>query len=100
MRKAIGPVLAAALLVGVGLALNYSVRQKRLTDAASHQASAHVIVKVLTGSEKEKFLNDPGLAKVLEDEGISILVQKAGSREIAARPDLKTFDVAYPAGAP
>jgi hypothetical protein len=100
MRKAIGPVLAAALLVGVGLALNYSVRQKRLTDAASHKAPAHVIVKVLTGSEKEKFLNDPGLAKVLEDEGITIAVQKAGSREIAARPDLKTFDVAYPAGAP
>src|SRR5262249_41390433 len=55
--------------------------------------------KVLSGSEKEKFLSDPGLAKILDDEGISISVQKSGSREIATRPDLKTFDAAYPAGA-
>src|SRR5262249_8642781 len=49
-------------------------------------------------SEKENFLSDPELLKVLEAEGMTISVQKAGSREIATRPDLKTFDVAYPAG--
>lgn len=99
-RKAIGPLLAVLLLIGVGIALNSSLREKRLTDAVSRKAAGHITVKVLTGSEKEKFLTDPGLAKVLEEEGISITVQKAGSREIATRPDLKTFDVAYPAGDP
>jgi hypothetical protein len=100
LRKALGPVLAVILLVGVGLAIRSSVQERQLTDAASRKSAAHITVKVLTGSEKEKFLADPELAKVLENEGISIVVQKAGSREIATRPDLKTFDVAYPAGAP
>ena len=100
LRKAIGPALAVLLLIGVGLALNYSVREKRLSDAASRKTAARINVKVLSGSEKEKFLSDPELSRILADEGISITVQKAGSREIATRPDLKTFDVAYPAGAP
>ena len=38
------------------------------------------------------------LAKALVAKGIVLDVQKAGSREIATHPDLKTFDVAYPAG--
>jgi hypothetical protein len=79
------------LLAGVGLAVNYSMREKK-------QVDSRIAVRVLTGSEKEKFLNDPELAKILESEGITLTVQKAGSREIATRPDLKTFDVAYPAG--
>lgn len=99
-RKAIGPVLGLLLLIGVGLALNYSVREKRQSDEASRKTAARVTVKVLSGSEKVKFLTDPALAQVLAGEGILLSVQKAGSREIATRPDLKTFDVAYPAGAP
>jgi hypothetical protein len=95
LRRAIGPVLAVVLLIGVGVAIRDSMRQKRLSDTAA----ARITVKVLTGSEKEKFLTDPDLAKVLAAEGIQLVVQKAGSREIATRPDLKTFDVAYPAGA-
>jgi len=67
LRKAIGPVLAVLLLVGVGLAINYSVRDKKLADASSQRAAGHITVKVLSGSEKEKFLSDPTLAKVLDD---------------------------------
>lgn len=55
---------------------------------------------VLAGSEKIPFLTDPQLAQVLDSEGIALDVQKAGSREIAQRPDLKSFDAAYPAGEP
>jgi len=57
-------------------------------------------LKILSGSEKVPFLTDPELAKVLDADGITLDVQKAGSREIATRPDLKSFDAAYPAGAP
>jgi hypothetical protein len=98
-RKAFGPLLAVLLLVGVGLAVNYSIHDKKLEDAAALKSASRITVKVLTGSEKEKFLTDPELAKVLDEQGITLSVQKAGSREIATRPDLKTFDVAYPAGA-
>jgi hypothetical protein len=95
-RKAIGPLLAILLLAGVALAIRYSMRDRKAAESAANR----VTIRILTGSEKEKFLNDPDLAKVLEAEGIALSVQKAGSREIATRPDLKTFDVAYPAGAP
>jgi hypothetical protein len=96
LRKAIGPLLAIVLLAGVAMAIRYSMRDKK----AAESAAGRVTVRVLTGSEKEKFLTDPELAKVLAEEGIVLDVQKAGSREIATRPDLKSFDVAYPAGAP
>jgi hypothetical protein len=94
LRRAIGPALAFLLLVGVAIAINRSIHEKQEENSPSHNA-----VKILTGSEKEKFLSDPELVKILAAEGIAITVQKAGSREIATRPDLKTFDVAYPAGA-
>src|ERR1700676_1043828 len=90
-RKAIGPPLAVLLLSGVGLAVYYSAKEKKQSDLAAQKAAARITVRVLTGSEKEKFLNDTELSKVLEAEGINITVQKAGSREIATWPDLKTF---------
>jgi len=96
MRKAIGPLLAIILLIGVALAIRYSMREKK----AAESEGARITVNVLSGSEKVPFLSDTDLAKVLASEGIAITVQKAGSREIATRPDLKNFDVAYPAGAP
>src|SRR5215831_2059385 len=98
-RRAIGPVLAIVLLVGVAIAISYSMHDQREQRSLAQRSGSHITVKILSGSEKEKFLSDPELIKVLESEGISITVQKSGSREIATRSDLKTFDVAYPAGA-
>jgi hypothetical protein len=98
LRKAIGPVLAVLLLTGVAIAINYSMRDRKQAETAARQAAKRVTISILTGSEKEKFLSDAELANVLATEGIAITVQKAGSREIATRPDLKSFDVAYPAG--
>src|SRR5215475_2491329 len=98
VRKAIRPALAILLLIGVAVAINFSVHDRN-EQIATQNSAARITVKVLSGSEKEKFLSDPELAKVLESEGIAIEVQKFGSREIATRGDLKTFDVAYPAGA-
>jgi hypothetical protein len=100
IRRVLGPLLALALLIGVGIAVRYSLREKQQGNAVSRTIASRITVRVLTGSEKEKFLLDPGLAEVLAGQGIGITVQKAGSREIATRPDLKSFDVAYPAGAP
>lgn len=104
MKKFVGPMLALLLLAGVGAGIVYSARDKRAADTATTTAPAakaeagKTVVRVLTGSEKLDFLRDPELASGLAGKGIVLDVQKAGSREIATRPDLKTFDVAFPAG--
>jgi hypothetical protein len=98
-RKAVAPVLFILLLIGVAVAISYSVREAKQTHLVAEQAAAHTVIKILTGSEKEHFLSDPELARVLDAHQMSIVFQKAGSREIATRPDLKTFDIAFPAGA-
>jgi hypothetical protein len=99
LRRAIGPALAVLLLFGVAIGINYSMRDRKEAAVAARHSADRITVKILTGSEKERFLADAELASVLNAEGIAISVQKAGSREIATRPDLKSFDVAYPAGA-
>lgn len=106
MRKFLGPALAFLLLVGVVFGIVFSARDKQagaqeaVNAAADNGATANgkMTVRILTGSEKLDFLRDPDLAKALDAEGIVLDVQKAGSREIATHPELKTFDVAYPAG--
>lgn len=106
MKKFLGPGLALLLLLGVAAGVVFSAKDKRAGDQAARQAAANdaaaarqITVRVLTGSEKLDFLRDPELTRILAGEGIALDVQKAGSREIATRPDLKQFDVAYPAGA-
>jgi hypothetical protein len=109
MKKVLGPALALLLLVGVVLGIVFSARDKQASanagqDAANAAAAdaatpaGKTTIRILTGSEKLDFLRDLDLAKVLDAEGIVLDVHKAGSREIATHPDLKTFDVAYPAG--
>ncbi len=109
MKKFLGPALALLLLVGVVFGIVFSARDKQASadagqgaaSVAAAQAAAgggKTVVRILTGSEKLDFLRDPDLAKALAAEGLVLDVQKAGSREIATHPDLKTFDAAYPAG--
>lgn len=109
MRKFLGPALALLLLVGVVVGIVFSARDKQASASDAQNAAVaaagsapaadgNTVVRILTGSEKLDFLRDPELAKALDAEGIVLDVQKAGSREIASHPDLKTFDVAYPAG--
>jgi hypothetical protein len=103
MKKFVGPLLATLLLAGVVAGIVYSARDKRASQQATQATAApdptrKTTVRVLTGSEKLDFLRDPELAEALAAEGIVLDVQKAGSREIATHPEIKNFDVAYPAG--
>src|SRR5262249_50048423 len=82
--------------IGVAVAITYSVRERRQARLVAEQAATRITVKILTGSEKEHFLSDADLAKVLGEHGMSIVFQKAGSREIATRSDLQSFDIAFP----
>jgi hypothetical protein len=93
-KRVLGPFLGVVLLAGVGLAAWYSFSNK----AAADKAGPRITVRVVSGSEKIPFLKDERLVKILDRHGITLEVQKAGSREIADLPDLKSYDVAFPAG--
>jgi hypothetical protein len=54
----------------------------------------------LIGSEKAPFFEDQRVKNALRRHGLEVTVQKAGSREIAGRSDLKSFDFVFPAGVP
>ncbi|MFZ5483852.1 MAG: hypothetical protein ACOZB0_06430 [Pseudomonadota bacterium] len=96
MRKFVGPALTLLLAAGVGVAIWLSFQGKQKED----RIASVIEVKGLSGSEKIPFLQDPNVLAQLEKQGIRLQAQKAGSREIALRPDLKDFDFAYPAGVP
>jgi len=96
IRKILGPLLTLVLLAGVSLGIWYSF-QGRQTE---QRAGGIETVRGLSGSEKIPFLKDPRVLERLESLGLRLEAHKAGSREIALRPDLSEFDFAYPAGTP
>lgn len=100
IRKVLGPLLTVLLLAGVGGGIWMSSREQDSRSQIAAQAAAVVTVNGLSGSEKIPFLSDPRVLQRLEQQGIRLSAQKAGSREIALRPDLKQFDYAFPAGVP
>ena len=100
MKRLIGPLLALVLLVGVGFAGWRSYSQNAGQETTRLEAAKVEVVRGLIGSEKEGFFNDPRLAAVLKKNGLVVQFEKAGSRAIAQRGDLKGFDFAHPAGAP
>ncbi|MCX7206444.1 MAG: hypothetical protein NT086_10770 [Proteobacteria bacterium] len=100
MRKIIGPLLAGILGIAVLLGLFFSAHDKQKTDGAAAQASKLSLARGLIGSEKEPFYRDPRVIQAFARLGLQVEVQKAGSREMAVHPDLKSFDFGHPAGSP
>lgn len=96
VRRVLGPLALVVLLVAVGFAVTASLR-----DAARQRAaSAVVTVRGLIGSEKQAYLTDPAVLDELRKNGINLRIETAGSRDMATRSDLKSYDFAFPAGAP
>ena len=103
VKKLLGPALLGLLLMGVGTGVYLSATDHQATDTQTKQigtAAAMATVRGLSGSEKIPFLTDPRVAGILQANGIQLEVRKAGSREIALSPDLKSLDFVFPAGAP
>jgi hypothetical protein len=92
MKRLLGPLLLAVLVIGVGAAIFFSVTQQ----VALSQV---VTVKGLIGSEKEAFFTDPKVVEALRKGGVEVQYTKAGSRTIA-NTDLSKYDFAFPAGVP
>ena len=93
MKRLIGPVLLAVLILGVGAAIFLSAREQ----FALRQV---VTVHGLIGSEKEAFFRDPRVIQELRKGGVDVQIEKAGSRTIATNYDLSKYDFAFPAGVP
>ncbi len=89
-------MLLVALVAGVLAAFYFSAQNA----GKERAAKAIVTVKGLSGSEKIAFLNDPRVHEELRKHGLDIQAESAGSREMALRPDLKSYDFAFPAGVP
>lgn len=93
MKKALGLLLTLLLVVGVVVAIVYSVGEQM-------SGWSKVQIKGLVGSEKLPFFRDPEVIEALSEQGLEVDVEKAGSRQIALRQDLKEYDFAFPAGVP
>ena len=95
-----GPILLVLLVAAVIYAIflsNGQARRQAAQDAANRQI---VTVKGLVGSEKLEYLQDPQVVAELRAKGIDLQVESVGSREMAGRSDIKTYDFAFPAGVP
>ncbi|QGU01915.1 hypothetical protein CKALI_05205 [Corynebacterium kalinowskii] len=57
-------------------------------------------VRVVAGSEKIPYFQDPDVVKRLDELGLKVEATSSGSRKIATRSDLKEFDAAFPSSAP
>jgi len=78
MKRILGPFLLLLPVVGVGWGILRSVRESL--------RSRHVApVRGLVGSEKVGYLTDPRVVAALKKHGLDLQVEKAGSREMAAR---------------
>src|ERR1700687_897037 len=99
-QRVLGPLLLILLVIGVAFAIYVSSTQQRAQRAAQRAASQVVTVTGLIGSEKKEYLTDPRVLEILTKHGINLKVETVGSREMAARTDLKNYDFVFPAGVP
>ena len=93
MRKTLGPLLGLLVLGGVGAAIYFSA-----TEEAFH--SRIIEVNGLIGSEKSDFFDDSRVKDRLEELGLLVRYQKAGSRQIGTSYKPADYDFAFPAGLP
>ncbi len=103
-RRFLAPALAVLLAAGVGAGIWKSHARVGDDHAASARIQAQsaraVSVRGLIGSEKEDFFADPRVRQALAAQGITVTVEKAGSRAIANRYDAAHYDFGFPSGAP
>jgi hypothetical protein len=104
VRRFLAPALAVLLFIAVGGGVWYSHLRLGADQAARATAQAEVgrqvAIRGLIGSEKEAFFSDPRVQRALQAQGLTVTVEKAGSRTIAGSFDPKTYDFGFPSGAP
>ena len=91
-----GLVLAALVAIGVIVAIVASTRSSGSSSPSRALATVHGVI----GSEKRPFFDDPRVQAEFRAKGYSVVIDTAGSRQIATSVDLSKYDFAFPAGAP
>lgn len=99
-KRLIGPALLVALVAAVGGGIYWSHAQQGPGALPAPTAEAKTLIRGVVGSEKMAFFADARVQAALAQNGFSVQVDKAGSREIASLPGLKDYDFAFPAGEP
>jgi hypothetical protein len=97
-NRFVGPALAVVLALGVGYGVYRSATEAKASRDGG--ASGQITLRGLVGSEKIDYLTDPRVVAALAKRGITLRIDKSGSREMASRTDLKDYDFAFPAGSP
>lgn len=104
IRRFVAPALALLLALGVGAGVWLSSSRvgadRAAEQAAQSERERQVSVRGLIGSEKEGFFADERVRQALAARGLTVTVEKAGSRSIASRYDAKQYDFGFPSGAP
>jgi len=104
IRRLAAPALGVLLLTAVGAGIWYSnsdvTEQQRSIQATKAEQAREVSVRGLIGSEKDSFFADAGVQQALAAQGITVAVEKSGSRAIANRYDATKYDFGFPSGAP
>jgi len=104
IRRLAAPALGVLLLTAVVAGIWYSnsdvTEQQRSIQATKAEQAREVSVRGLIGSEKDSFFADAGVQQALAAQGITVAVEKSGSRAIANRYDATKYDFGFPSGAP
>jgi len=93
LRRLLGPILSLILLVGVGAGIWYSA-------SGALRARQVITIRGLIGSKKEEFFRDERVVAALRRLSLQVEIEKAGSREIAAKLNNGEYDFGFPAGIP
>ncbi len=90
--RVIGVILAVGLALGVAALV--------VLPRLGSDEPTLTTVRALVGSEKQPLLTDPDTTAALKRAGYRLLVDTAGSREIATARDLTGYDLVFPADSP
>ncbi|HRY15484.1 MAG: hypothetical protein KDJ31_12500 [Candidatus Competibacteraceae bacterium] len=100
MRRWLGPLLGILLLGGIGVGIYFSAQEQNQVTQQQLLERRQVLARGVIGSEKEDFFRDAKVIEALRQRGLTVTVEKAGSRQIANLPTLEQYDFAFPAGLP
>ncbi|MFF2083362.1 three-helix bundle dimerization domain-containing protein [Nocardia sp. NPDC058176] len=99
-RRAVVPLSLGAVVVVAAVVAGVVLLPGGAETPAAAPVAAATVVRGVVGSEKMAFFADERVVEVLADNGITVEVEPAGSRQIATSVDLDRYDFAFPSSSP
>lgn len=98
VKRVLGIVLALAVAGGIVAVVIWG--RGGTSPGATPPPGDLTVVEGVIGSEKRPFFEDPEVQAVFAENGLSVEVTTAGSRQIATTVDLTDVDFVFPSSAP